>query len=429
MKKMLRRIVMLIMVGGLLTLQPAWSMAGFKGLLFDTPRLASSRLALSKTQPYLLAHPYSASTYDDAFKAVMMNPKSRQSFFSCIISESIQSSVPLGLVDTDARAQEQVDTDIIGKFLEHYRPLVEDHLAQKKPSKGGSKHPKGLSVGKFFDEWATKFYEPLCRLFPAQDKKAILDFACRLEDGEKIFVELQVRPQWYWDQRALAYAANRYSCQLLEGQSWSLLKKVYAINILGGYELSLEKEARYTWGDSLKGRGFTPSVMKWYRLVNRYENKEEIPELQVIQLYPQLYDEKTTDMSVFGLKDEQIKVLRQWLSLFKDAHHKTEQQVEAEAVDEGVKEAYAILRRHEPTEKYKKWRDLYGRKYAEGIVQAEEEARVEGKMEGLLEGKMEGEVKTLIGLIKRGRLSLEDVMQSSDYSSEIKREIDKRLKE
>lgn len=67
-----------------------------------------------------------------------------------------------------------------------------------------------------------------------------------------ILVETQVRPQDYWDRRALAYAARRYSGQLLEGERWDRLKSVYSINILGGYEISPSAENRYTWQEQQK---------------------------------------------------------------------------------------------------------------------------------------------------------------------------------
>ena len=56
---------------------------------------------------------------------------------------------------------------------------------------------------------------------------------CRLDNGEFILVEVQVKPQDFWDSRALCYAAAFYGNQLKRGEDWPKLKKVIAINLLG----------------------------------------------------------------------------------------------------------------------------------------------------------------------------------------------------
>lgn len=356
-------------------------------LVIRTPIQRSAWRSYSNT-------PYSVPTYDDAFKDIMMEDKARNSFFSAAIGEPIASSVLLGLVSHNKISNEQVSIDSVGDFLKRYQPVLERYLEDKtkqdhdfkKQKNSGSVTDKDLDIHTLIDELAIKFYKPLSLLFPSYDKKSILDFACKLESGDMILVETQVRPQDYWDRRALAYAARRYSGQLLEGEVWAKLKKVYSINILGGYELSPSGEKRYSWEKQQKkthGEKTSPSFIKRYELTNRYDFSQRIPHLQIIQLYPQLFDRKSANVSFLKeqQKEESILVLEEWLEFFKDAHKRTESDVERNVKDEGVKMAYSILKKHEPTEQYKNWRETYGRKYDEQMVQETAAAKEEGRKE------------------------------------------------
>jgi hypothetical protein len=53
--------------------------------------------------------------------------------------------------------------------------------------------------------------------------------------------------------------------------------------------------------------------------------------------------------------------------------------VEDTVTDNGVKTAYSILQRHEPTPKYKVWCDIFGVKYADYMNQETADARTEGE--------------------------------------------------
>lgn len=44
------------------------------------------------------------------------------------------------------------------------------------------------------------------------------------------------------------------------------------------------------------------------------------------------------------------------------------------------------------------------------------------------EGLLEGEVKILMGLIQKGKVTLDDVVQSDDYSKELKAGLEKRFR-
>ena len=319
--------------------------------------------------------PYAIPTSDKAFKDIMMNETVRNSFFSAATDEPVESSGLIGLANQNESSPEQLSIDSVGNFLEKYRPVIETYLETKQTvEKADTKtHKKVLTTHTLVDEFARRFYEPMTDLFPSQKKRSYLDFACKLKSGDMIFVETQVRPQDYWDRRALAYAARRYSGQLLQEEHWEGLKKVYSINILGGTEISTSGEGRYTWEDQQKavhGATTIPSFIKRYELTNKYDTSQHIPHLQIIQLYPQMFDQASSDLS-FLKNEKNVPVLAftEWLNFFKDAHKRTEKEVNDTVKDEGVRMAYSILKRHEPTKKYKDWCDLYGSQYADHMAQ------------------------------------------------------------
>jgi hypothetical protein len=212
-----------------------------------------------------------------------------------------ETSVLLGLTNLKESSPEQLSIDSVGNFLEKYRPVVETYLMTKqKVEKADTKTKKVLTTHTLVDEFARRFFEPLTHLFPSQKKRPALDFACKLKSGDMILVETQVRPQAYWDRPALAYAARRYSGQLLQGEHWKDLKKVYSINILGGHEYSTSGIRRYTWKDQQKtvhGAKTIPSFIKRYELTNKYDPSQHIPHLQIIQLYPQMFEQASSDLS------------------------------------------------------------------------------------------------------------------------------------
>ena len=402
------------MLTGLLGANSAWSASSLRIGLLDirgfTTRLPLQRLVARSYS----AHPYTVPTYDNAFKDIMMNEMVRNSFFSAATHEPIESSVLLGLKTPNESSPEQLSIDSVGNFLEKYRPVIETYLETKqKAEKADAKtHKKVLTTHTLVDELARRFYEPLTHLFPSQKKQSILDFACKLKTGDMIFVETQVRPQDYWDRRALAYAARRYSGQLLKGEHWEGLKKVYSINILGGHEVSPSGERRYTWEDQQKtvhGAKTTPSFIKRYELTNSYDPSQHIPHLQIIQLYPQMFDQGSSDLSFLKEKNVPILAFVEWLNFFKDAHKRTEKEVEETVKDEGVKMAYSILKRHEPTQKYKDWCDLYGVKYADHIAQEAAEAKIQGEKTKALEFAQK--------LLNRGR-PVEEIIEDTGLTGQ-----------
>lgn len=352
--------------------------------LLEASSLIRSTLRLTPQAMGRFYGSYATATYDDAFKDIMMEDTARNSFFESVLDQEIKSSELISLSPNSKKEQSNVAADTLGNFLAKYEAVMSTFVSQI-PLNEGKKSPKKtvvLSLDSFSKEMAYKYYKPLCRLFPSQSKKAYLDFYCRLKNGDTILVETQVRPQDYWNQRALAYAARAYSNQLMEGDSWEKLKKVYSINILGGIEFSsLGETVKRSWESKLtpmEDKSFP--FIKRYEITNMYDASDKIPHLQIIQLFPQLFD-SSIPSSIANVKLHPSDRLKEWLELFKEAHKKDKKYVMEHVKDQGVKNAYSILEKHEPEDQYKSWKETFGPKIAEQLVQEAAAARAEEKRE------------------------------------------------
>src|SRR5260221_6218216 len=129
--------------------------------------------------------------------------------------------------------------------------------------------PDGVKILKELSEVFPEVREAV----PDQERNSQLDVVCQLSNDDFVLVEVQVAHQDYWDDRALAYAGAFYGNQLKKGGEWEDLKKVVAINILGGGN----EETSY-WKD-------TPDeLVRHYQFISEVgEKRHVIDTLQLIQ--------------------------------------------------------------------------------------------------------------------------------------------------
>ena len=261
------------------------------------------------------------------------------------------------------------------------------------------------------DEKATAFlhemvsrFEDIKIAFPEAKFDGTMDFLCY------DLVEMQVIPHNYWDRRALAYVAAFYGNQLFKADEWKDIKKVIGINILGG-----GKENKAHWVD-------TPTqFVRHYKVQEQLHNPAGyIDGIELIQ-YSLMNAPKTSD--------DQEK--QDWITFFKDGHSMTEEQVQQRIKTPEVLEAFKRAKIKSLPAKvlaaYEAEDAEYDR-YSEHTEDIARKRETKGRAEGLLEGLLEGEVKALMGLIRKGKLTIDDVMQSDDYSPELKTELEKRFK-
>lgn len=88
-------------------------------------------------------------------------------------------------------------------------------------------------IGKLLRKLA-HHYPDIAGLLPKKEYDGRFDLLCRIQGGELVLVEMQVLPQDFWDQRALAYACSVYCRQMEVGMKWGDIKRVISVNILGG---------------------------------------------------------------------------------------------------------------------------------------------------------------------------------------------------
>ena len=222
---------------------------------------------------------------------------------------------------------------------------------------------------------ATKFlrdlaqhYGELKKYFPESAKEAQVDAICRLQNGDMVMVEIQVVKQDYWDKRALAYAAQVYGNQLTKGRDWKDLKKVLAINILGG-------------GDRIKVSpwGAKAHWVRHYHVVDKLDTTHVIPELQLVQY-------SLVDIPWDKLGDTKEK--KDWFEFFAKAHEKQEV---PEAITPSLKKAYEMIRfdkmSPEMLERYELEQKLNWENFTEYAEKVKELGLKEGLERGLEEGK------------------------------------------
>ena len=119
-------------------------------------------------------------------------------------------------------------------------------------------------------------------------------------------------------------------------------------------------------GDDRDG---TSPVLKRYQLVNLHNSADKIPDLELIQIFPQLFSGNSTKLKELGLGDDQVSLASEWLELFKAAQMKSKSYVDRQVKDQGVKRAYSILGNKKLADNYREWVTKYGPAYADNIVQ------------------------------------------------------------
>ena len=207
------------------------------------------------------------------------------------------------------------------------------------------------------------------------------------------------------EQEGLAYAAQVYSNQLASGRPYKDLKKVYAINVLGGLGFAKDGDILHSW---VPRDGKNPQAfMKRYEFTNQYDPSEKIRDIQLIQLFPQLFDGKA-DYSGTSLKGIQERhTLEEWLLLFKEGEKYTPAHVSRVMKDPGVLQAYTLLSSEGAHKSFEGWVSEWGPKYADELL----ETAVEAKAEGKLEGKAEIVRK----MLQKG-LSLDEICELTGFS-------------
>lgn len=374
-------------------------------MVFPTQTLLQRRFSSSSHQPQV----YGIATYDALFKYVLSDDKIRPSFFHAFIPN-------LPIV-----ASERLD--------DHMNPVQSLQLLRTfLHSKSTERVVKGLTPVSSFevsrkdlvtqklikDDEATAFlhemvgrFEEIKIAFPRAKYDGTMDFVCQLANREYALVEMQVIPENYWDRRALAYVAAFYGNQLYKGEEWKKIRKVIGINILGG-----GKDNKVHWIDAPQ------QFKRHYKFQEQLHNPTQyIDGIELIQY---------SVMNAPKLLPDQEQ--QDWMTFFRRGHYMSEEQVKEQIKTPAVLEAFKLAKINslpaEVLETYEAEDKEYDRysQHTEDIAQQRE-------AKGKTEGRVDGIVDTLVGLIKKGTITLEDAKQNGEYSDEVKAALEKRLSE
>jgi predicted transposase/invertase (TIGR01784 family) len=252
---------------------------------------------------------YTIPTYNAAFKYVLSSERVRTSFLSAFLPDVV--------VTSSERLDEHMNPAEGFQLLRHFlhdanssstaKNLIGSNAYVARPvvrNSGNSTPEKDEPATAFLHEIVERFDE-IKNSFPMPSYAGTMDFACRLNNGDFVLVEMQILQKDNFDRRALAYVSAFYGNQLRKGGKWKNVKKVFGINILGG-----GKENIVWWKDS--------GYMRHYRFQD-VELKDEVRYMDGIQIM---------QYSIMNAPIVNDQEKNDWLTFFKHAASMTEEQVD-----------------------------------------------------------------------------------------------------
>lgn len=370
---------------------------------------------------------YNSATDDKRFKHLVSDSEIRNSLLSGLLGERIISSTILsGALDPVGHDSEY--TELVEYMKSPKAENVCDLIRNKKlkfklfnEESNGS--PRLLK--KHFEDAFLFVHEYLKGLSIEKGRGTVLDLICETEK-EKINVEIQVRPQAYWDIRFLSHICGLYYLQFQRGFKWASLekdgaeakkiKRVVGVCILVNVPLTFDNVRKYVpWFQS---KAWDPhELFRHFRLANTSNPEHSKPGIEIVE-YNLKALETTTPAEVLELlkrrragqsgefTEQEVTTLREWLELLARGHTMTREAVEERVVDNAVKKAYKELERVDNEDDY----DI-------PVVVALQRATEEGRAEGKMEGKMEVASKVVGAMLKLGH-PLEDIAKLLDLTVE-----------
>lgn len=274
---------------------------------------------------------FARATYDCTAKYVLSDDEIRLDFLKTFVNSAIASSENLDLslnpLKTLSNMRELLNHSSNKKFMS----WVKNNPNNYKVMEGNEVSQTGTNLIREL----SKSFDDLVKTFPSE-KDARLDLLCHLSSGEYALVEIQVKKQNFWDNRALAYVSSIYGNQLAVGGKWADLKKVIGVNILGGGPA----DVRY-WEK-------TDKSYRHYIVQDKHNPAHVINGIELIQY----------SLGDINWEDEKIKGnqnLKDWLEYFKDAH--TKEQI-PEHVSSPIKKAYEKIMLDKFSPDFKKAYDI-----------------------------------------------------------------------
>ena len=230
-------------------------------------------------------------------------------------------------------------------------------------------------------------------------KLTVLDLRLHLNDNTYLNIEMQVRRFHEWLNRTLVYSCRQITEQAnVEGFSYSRLEPVIHIAILD--HTLFENHKRF----------FTK-----YQL----QDEEGYSYTDKLQFY-------VMDLKAIAEADEteRKRGLVEWAEAFTARNWEQIRKIKNLGVKEAANQMQTIMGSAEQRQM------IWSRRMAqldyesmmssarkEGLAAGREEGRAEGREEGRAEGRAEGTLSTLVALVKKGRLSVEEAAEEANMST------------
>ena len=202
---------------------------------------------------------------------------------------------------------------------------------------------------------SVRILNPFLRKRHRKQKQGILDIVLELNDNTKIDVEIQVKPQKFWNKRSLYYLAKMYTDELYVGQHYEKLKKCVSISILNFNLLDGEENhSVYTLKDQ-SGRELT-----------------DLFEVHIIELKKQINSDTPVN---------------DWVRLFNAREEGDFAMIKRKTT--GIEEAMEVVKQMS-LRKRLRWEFEQLQKERRDRHAQDEYVREQGRLDGIQEGRQEG---------------------------------------
>lgn len=350
---------------------------------------------------------YSIPTYDATFKYMLGDAEIRLSFLKTFaLTEHIISANPL---DEHLRPLHKYQTALSTinhkdskSLMSKVSALVNEESATDDSFQvtytDNDDNEYTLTHGGWFIKSFAGIYGDLLNAFPKKERNSQVDLLCKLQDGSFALVEVQVIPQDFWDQRALAYAADIYARQLKSGDKWEDLKKVICINILGGGVDKLSWETH---------TGFKHI---------QFKDQHNFPlegGIEIFQ-YPLYHQETLIEATAKTEGEVQKTALKEWLDFLESAASKKAEEVEVLQTAE-VRKAYDKIKPENLPEDVRKANLAQEEEQFRAYSQYTETLSKKAKEEGREEGERKKTIDIARKMLKKEK-SIEEISDITDLS-------------
>lgn len=231
-----------------------------------------------------------------------------------------------------------------------------------------------------------------------KQKLGILDIQLILNDNTKINVEIQLKPQAYWEKRTIFYLAKMFTADLRRGEAYKKAKKCIAITIL---DFNIDEREAYH---------------------NKYLLRDDSG-----KVYTDILELHTIELKKNPIK-EQPSPLDEWHSLFNAKTEEELDMIKSGTKNRGIIEAVKELKEINLIDSLRYEREL--RLKAKRDREAEDEYVFEqGKEEGIKLGREEGTkleredgLQRLINILRRNNYPDEDIIKELMIEYNLNRE-------